>query len=1118
MKAIGFFLAVFVGMLAVFLVATGEVNRWFSSGQEPEDVMKGSFAADDAEEGKNQLNFEYWDPEEGRRRFIIRAELSQETLDNADAIEELHEISLKDGVIEVPYPGKTPGAPLEELVIEFKSAVYRKGDGLASGKMPLFARLRNGKGTTNEGTEFYFEELLFFQDEKDRGRFGISSSKKVRIVRSSSLEVHSPAGFEGSIGESGNFDRLEFRPPVYTYIEPRLIGFFGDDPAEHEPAGPRRDRVGGGTRRGRRVAVTCAGPLTIVFDEPPLGGEDPPASRTGPRQLMRVTFSGDVKIFEVERVPESGPPPPPGEKSFECQTLQLEIDDSSVKPSPSYALATTEGGRVVARFGGGGKSFLLEGDRLEWVKLGSGSQDSGRSSEAVLSGNPHLVGENIELDAERAILRPADDRIVLEQVVGVLVRPLAKEPGEGELPPGKRTRSAPGGGGDRGLAVEKLDFRADQVEIFFTTAGDDDAGSSFSHFIARSKMPRGVIIERRLDDGKAGGEEALGFRASGKTLRYRESDKRLTLEGSARELPRLSRGTSWIEAEKLTIVSGGRHAWFDGRVNAHFDEMPRLAEADGAAGSKEPGGAKEPGKERDRLPEAFEIKADFLEVFFEKNALHSVKARGGPFEPVKVTTFADPGYIFEAPRVDLDMREKVAVLTGDRPEGKPPRLARVEFDGGEARAGRIRFARRTWQCRLEDGVQLKLGRAKKRGASPPLEILAAEADVTFTPGFRRSEPAAAGALSQLDPIRQFHAIKGERGELVVRGETFLLRGEEATWDYEQRELRFFGRDVQIVELDHPQLRGPIEAREIVFDRSTNVLTLEGNVKGILHQAPRRRATPSPRPATSPAEAGESLKWEFETSVLEIEFAAEAPGGDLELIRLRARDKVLLRNPDNGLKLRGDDLLYEHREGRVRVFSREGRLQTLVRQRPDVARRMGPGGLSPKALEDAGAVDKIRSQEIQLYLHPQSADRSVVIVEFAKEVQASFLVPGNKASRLGTGEDDHWELEAQSLTLYLDSRQDQSRPRLLQAVATGEVQFASSGTRAEAERAEYDEDERRLRLLGSPASVTVKKGGTPGRSWTEKHPEIVFHKNGDEIRVTYRGRVRRGQRLRRRAGR
>ena len=366
-------------------------------------------------------------------------------------------------------------------------------------------------------------------------------------------------------------------------------------------------------------------------------------------------------------------------------------------------------------------------------------------------------------------------------------------------------------------------------------------------------------------------------------------------------------------------------------------------------------------------------------------------------------------------------------------------------------------------------------------------------------------------------------MSGPGGSLTVRGKNFIMRGEEARWEGDKQELRFFGPGTQVIELLHAELHGPIRAREIVYEKEKNLVTLQGKVTGELEQPPQTREKPSQEKPSAGAglesgKGGRPLKWQFETSVLEVEIGEAKEGGGMELRQLRARDKVLLLDPQNGLKLRGDDLIYDHGERKVRVFAEDGRLQTLVRYHTAVVGSRSPT-MSPRAPEVAEAVDKIHAQEIRVFLQerarparrPAAGDQRIV-VEFAREVNASFLVSGKEIASLGRDEDDFWKLEAETLTLYIDRTARSGDPRLLQAIASGDVRFSSSTAHAGAERAEYDEREKRLRLVGSPASFTMKRDGKGTRTFSEKHDEIDFYKKGDSIRILYRGRVRKGEQL------
>ncbi|MBN1442027.1 MAG: hypothetical protein JXA90_04920 [Planctomycetes bacterium] len=1070
MKAVGFFLAVFFGMLAVFLVATGEVANWFTSGDPALSVELPPDPSPSTR--KNILEFPFWEPKEGRRRFFIRAELSQESLHGTDAIKELEEISLKDGFIAVPfYPSKSADgtaadedeSDLEELVLEFSRAVYRRGDGLASGKKPLSVELWNGKGSTNEGTLFFFEELLFSQDDEDRSRFEILTQKPVSISREPFLQVSSTSGLKGFFSGRGGFENLVFLPPVQTYLSPEAMSLFskGGSGGSGSPGGRQELAAAPSDEQGRRVAVSCEGALELDFDAPPLRASQEDGPGDEPRRKTRVTFQENVVLYEARGEALAGKPPPaPQGHRFECQKLELEIEDADGQgPYPSYGLATREAGRVMGRFVREAEQYLLEAERLEWFHTpgGQGADPLTFRSEVVLSGQPTLRGKDREFGARRAVWLPRENLLRLEEVEGWLESAVLKR-------------------------VEHWSLRADEVEVTFTEEGNTGE-RVLSHFIARSSEPRHVTVETaRLDPaaGEADSEEEtlarLAFQATGRMLTVQdktgESAEQVVLEGTPREPPRLSLGHSWIEADKILLFRRERFSRFEGHVRA------RIEKEDIAASSGQ--GAAVP-------PASSEIQADFLELEFSEQKLARAAARGRPAEPVSLLTLDEPRYRLLAPAFRLDAEKSEVELLGGRMVTPADESARIEFDGGEVRAEKIQFEQKSWTCRLESGVDIRLhSSSKDREDRPTLQILARRADVTLFE--KRRETAAEGAFGQFEQqVRKLHAAAGDGAPLVVRGRSFVLSGEEVTWDAETAELRFFGRESQRIELAHENLRGPITAREVVYDRATHLLTLRGSVQGqLLQPLVSREGESGPAGKPSPP-----LLWEFETSVLELEIDESAGAETVELLSLRARDKVTLRNRQYGLKLVGDDLIYEHPARRVRVFSREGRLQKLVHYKPDAGR-------SPEALEAAGAVNQILAREIWVFHYPGRSEQKdhgamdqLVLVQFDKVVDATFLVPGDPP--------ETWKLDtAERLTLHLDPRADPATSQILcRAVASGNVVFSSAAYRAEAERAEYEEAERRLSLYGQPVNLIDIQ-----HERRKKADAVTLRKVGDKILVNY----------------
>jgi len=226
MKMIAFFCAVFLSMLTVFLVGTGELQRWFPrpDGETTRVTVRNT---PNTAQGDNTLHFDFWNVDQGRRNFTISAELPPGGLQDGAQLAHLEKLQLDDGIIEIPLYGAKAlqpgddGKELQELLLEFQRANYKQRGKLTDGSGEVEVVLEDGKGTTNEDTEFFFEILRFRSDPQkpEKNHFLFDSDRPVSIV-SPFLEVYSPKGLRGRVDESG-IDSIEFLPPVYTYLDAR---------------------------------------------------------------------------------------------------------------------------------------------------------------------------------------------------------------------------------------------------------------------------------------------------------------------------------------------------------------------------------------------------------------------------------------------------------------------------------------------------------------------------------------------------------------------------------------------------------------------------------------------------------------------------------------------------------------------------------------------------------------------------------------------------------------------------------------------------------------------------------------------------------------------------------
>src|SRR5690606_26314477 len=252
----------------------------------------------------------------------------------------------------------------------------------------------------------------------------------------------------------------------------------------------------------------------------------------------------------------------------------------------------------------------------------------------------------------------------------------------------------------------------------------------------------------------------------------------------------------------------------------------------------------------------------------------------------------------------------------------------IEFDGGDVQARSIVFDQTTYKARLEGDVRVRL-RSPGENAAESRTIHAHVANVGFYPGFRAPGGASdgTGAMARLEVIRKLEVLGREDERVVVRARGFELRGDEARWDGERRQLRITGRATPPeIHLTHEEIHGPVRAREIEYDDAAQIVRLIGSVEGQLHQPPRKSED------AQATEKGRPMVWAFRTSEFEIGLHT-TKDGRVELVDAHARQNVDLANAEKGMKLLGDELFYDHARGRIRIFSKDGRLQTLMREHP-----------------------------------------------------------------------------------------------------------------------------------------------------------------------------------------
>ena len=1176
MKAIGFFCAVFLSMLAVFLIATGEVQRWFSGESEQPTRIVSRNSTPRSESDENLFECDYWNAEQGRRDFSISAELLPSGLEEGAKLEQVQEIRMRKGHIEIPLydskllaprDGDADGEPAN-LWIEFSSALYGREGGLTQERGGgIKALFESGKGYTDSGTQFFFDQLQFEneaagENAKDgkkateSGSFVFRTDQPVSIINDEFLEVFSPSGLRGRLDRAG-IDRLEFLPPVYTYLNPRASRLLsGKTGSETPPAEPTSASASGSEER---VVVTCAGPLEILFRRVTTVEELAAIENVDERdrlhrrsQATRVIFRDDVLVYDAQVSKATGKrladhrPPPAESNRFLCQSLILDIDDSASPPVPRQAIAEWKDGRVQTTILRDGKAYTLDGDRLVWtnpVRPDGARQDGEKTSliagsEGVLTGLPRLVGPDAELVAERAVMQPAENRLLLEKVRGTFFP--------------KQTNRKEGDDTSPRRRIEALEFEAENVLAVFTE--DSEGRKVLSHFIASSESPHGIVLESRTRDKPA---EENANPSDGESLLTR--CEKLTfdalrgvalLEGRPGHLPRLDRGDSWIESRsiELSLESDPQTAQFSEFVRARI-RLADFIDADKLAAKVDEKTTAED-EEKAKVAELVEIHADKLDLIFRKDGSDLARAmmQGTADQPVELATVEKKPLHCSAPTIHwiadssgTDEDSTIIELLAESPDS----WARLSRDRNVVLAKKIRFYQEDWRCELENEVTVEVyeepvlvaGRKetadqKTQAVAPQLRIVAGDAVVQFREQFKTAPSRDEGSpLARLGAVERLVARATPDRPLEVTADGVEILGEQAVWSSESRELTIAGDKLQEIRVARQAFSGPIFARQVIWQEEKNRLVLQTDVRGELLHAP----TDGELSSIAGTPSGEPMLWNFETHRLEVELAADRSG----LTRVLALDKVVLFNPQNGILLRGDDLEYLHARRRIRVFSRDGRRQTLQRFPGGIDEIPTAGAASPGAEGGTARpdhIDTIDAEEIIAYLYQGTAgsnpnartsagavsspQKQMLLVQFRRHVMANFLLPdpsergAQKARASASPDAERCELIAQQLTLHIDPTADASSPAVLPwAFASGEtvgdgkrprstVTLHTHHLQARADTVEYRALDSQLILVGSPATLSSQRPDGRVNVPDQRSKVILLSKPNDQIKVRF----------------
>ena len=851
-KAVGFFCAVFISMLTVFLVATGEVSRWFNGEENRTTVrIQRNPPAAESETGSNLLTFDYFDVKKGRINFTIRAEFSQENL--PEKLEEMKEIRLSNGVLEIPIheelklPGdssdkadrETPER-MSQFVLHFKTALYEKND---AKRHRVF--LKDGYGEANDGTEIFFEDLIFRQ-RGPQGTDGYELATEHPVtIRNTALDLTTPNGLVGSLRNTG-LERLTFQPPVSALLGTASAMALGAD-GENDPSSS--------TTPDSKLAVVCQGPLDAVFDQ----GSDPDKAERGLPSRSEIRFQKDVVVYAVPANTDAASIPKPTGTRFECQDLLLELatvpGEGGDRLVPRRMVATWPEGRVKGFFSKGDDDYSIDGETLVWTH-GNEVKEGGDSppgaflvgGEAVLAGRPTVrltSGDGLFFAAERALIRPSSDSVVFEKAAGTLTFGEGSVGGgsqrragtEGRRPrqrrrdPGHREATRPEYPGTWNMKADEVEFRfaasaeggRKELAEIEARARDDDETSIVvleSVILGADGVPPETNGSERTDGSetvppaKASGDNkstatATPLRVVARQLTYVEAEKKATLWGGPDGKPRLSLGDTWIAARRIHLSSEKGEAVFEGDAHAYVADVEGLGKMRGSTWKQDTAR---------NLPASIEMHAPHLEVGFHAAEQETTNLRlgflhayGAPGSSGQVTarSLAEPWFQLTGGEIFWDQLEGQAWLYGDArtpdaekttgtettpalaAEGSP---AQIDLEGGSLLAREIHFDQQEWQVFLSDRVTIYTAAG---GNSP---IVGAD-------GRTRLQPITSGAdvleiRTGTAEVEFFPGFKERVAPLPALGELARVRRVHAVSAPERRiEIRGSGFVGQAHELD-----------------------------------------------------------------------------------------------------------------------------------------------------------------------------------------------------------------------------------------------------------------------------------------------------------------------------
>jgi len=883
MKRFSFFLAVFSIGLVGFLLMTGQFGALFTGGAGvisdaeptrpfPDHPMRRS--------GKNEITIHKPDYERGRTLLTLRGELEGSTEVAIDPTGFKPRRTLINARVEIPiYPaGSLTDQPDDIFELQAERVDYEPGEGPGGEVVRLDGRI-HGEGRSGFPVFDTEDVTLRWSEGGDLALLDGDPEKRVQI-KYPAVVLRGQNGFRAQIHGSEGLSNIELAPPLIAALtsdsQGSILGFSGEAVLED------RD----GVEQKSRVHLYSLGAMRIDTDQ------------------SEAVFEGPVYVYQVPAETTLDPPLNLDDlpsHHFRCERLTLELDAVTRRVTRLVADRVEEPVRVFLA-----DRYRVEGDRLIW---------SEGDREAHLSGEVRIVGEIGEFDAGLARIQPDQGICWLTGGIEARIRGDAISSTTDQ----KEWDTRLGG---------RWTLVGERAELHYARGGR--RGQRLQSFRAFGAPGEQVTIREDRPNGAVLLGDQMIYEPAEEVIRVTAGEE------SVGGRPDFREGGNRVRAEQIELAISQPRLSFEGEVEAELLDPPEGMVGEGASWLR---------PEDPSIEVVTSLRAHRAELLWnEEHRLERIQGWSGPDQPLLLTHQGLETLEFAADEIDWNG------LTGEiRAQGDG--LQRLLLrDRADLKARELAFSVNRWVATGAGEVELRAMRsAPKREegpAPPPVQVNGDHLEVILRPpaerranrkretvgavtngtsfGSSRPEPASAARENRFisGEVVSVRGWSDTSGAMQIEEGSFRAVGDELEWSALEGIVRLHGRERQKVFYRGPVGEDEISAESLEYRSQELRLVLNGETRGRIHQG------------TVTAEGSErssTLSWDLAAGALEVLFVE---GGEDEIVlqRVLAQDQVVLTQQESQIEFNGDSAHWDAQTERLRIFSPEGKLQTLYRGR------------------------------------------------------------------------------------------------------------------------------------------------------------------------------------------